>query len=535
MSFHISHRREAFDVIESIAIYNYLLIKDVQVTLKPGLTVFTGETGAGKSLLIDAIQFLSRKKVDLDMIGSNDNKCSVTLRLSEDLTLMREVFSDGRSSFSMNGKIVSHALFASKINQSIDIHAQNNHLELLKKGYYLDLLDQYACIDRSEYIQLYKDTLANKMAVKKLKDLKDKHEDLTYLESKYEEYQNLQASLSDYEDITHAIKEQESSLHNHSNFEKMDALLYSKPAVIDTLFDVKQLALRVDENLGKRFESSYIELEDVIETYKELKETQSFDQERFDEYQKRISLYHKYIRQFGSLNLFLKEIHQVASDLETLSKLDTLLVEKEEAYTDSYNALKACSDDLYTLRVSAAKSLQSEVLMGLRALKLVHSSFDVEFHLKPFSAKSNLDIDFKVSFNKGLEQSSLGQCASGGELSRFMLVLKAIMVGKKHVGVLILDEIDTGLSGSVAVALAQMIKAMSQKTQVIAITHLPSVASYADSHYKIYKEVLEYDSITHIELLSKEGIIDELSMMMLGEITNNSRLMSEYMYQEGRE
>ena len=525
----------------SLSVNNFAIIDNINIDFDNGMTVLTGETGAGKSLIIDAIGLLFGKRASTEMIRYGEDKATIVGLFSnysesisnlldeydidydkeDNLLIKREIYASGKSKCSINNQIVTLAQLQEIGDFVGDIHSQNDSIGLINPKNYLSFLNNKKTddlfVEYNDSLKDYKDKL------KKYNDLfKKKDEDTQKSDFlKYQLKELNDAELDVNEELS--LKNELNELNHYEKlYENIDSLKkdYHDKDTMDNLYNslkcLKELKNINEkyEDLYKIFEESYYNIESVYEDNKlEIKE---FDSQRLDEINDRLGLYselkRKYKKDVSEIIAYRDEIEKVLYNLENYDEIiRDLKKDCDEAYDKTLKIANNISDE----RKKVAKSLTEEIISSLSDLMLKNVKFEIVFERSDKFLKDGIDtVDFLVSFNKGEPVKPLSKVASGGELSRFMLALKCVLGSKLPQQTKIFDEIDSGVSGSVAYSIAKKIKEISKTSQVLCITHLPQVASIGDKHLFITKSVNDGRTVTLIKELKKDERIEEVAKMI---------------------
>ncbi|WP_010650807.1 DNA repair protein RecN [Oceanobacillus massiliensis] len=542
-------------MLTELSIRDFAIIDEIAITFNEGLTVLTGETGAGKSIIIDAIQLLAGGRGSVEFVRHEAKKAEIeglfSIESSEhpiftaashygidiqdgQVVLQRTITSSGKSICRVNSKLVTLAILREFGKTLIDIHSQHETQSLMDTENHIDFLDMYEpqliSKAKEEYTQLYNKLISLK---KRYQHLNDNEQEMAHrldlLEFQMSELEA--AELTPNED--ELLEEERTSL---ANFERVytalqDAYnaLYGDQKGLEWL-NQAQLALqdnsRFDAFIGEKAEevsNYYFSLEELTYEIRSQIDTLQFDPDRLNDIESRLDEIGRLKKKYGStVNEIIEYMAKIEEEVEQItnkdSHLNTLLQQIEELEKDAL--LEA--QQLHEIRKKAANSLTEEIYSELKGLYLEKASFSIEFDAngmesKPRLHKNGFDhIRFLISTNTGEPLKELTKVASGGELSRIMLALKKIF--SKHQGVtsVIFDEVDTGVSGRVAQAIAEKIYQISSDSQVLCITHLPQVAAMADTHKFIEKNEKNKRTSTNVKELTVVEQIEELSRMITG-------------------
>ncbi|WP_249871953.1 DNA repair protein RecN [Oceanobacillus saliphilus] len=542
-------------MLTEISIRDFAIIDEISITFHEGLTVLTGETGAGKSIIIDAIQLLAggrgsvefvrheAKKAEIEglfIIDRKDHPIYIVGKqygieiYDEQVVLQRTITASGKSICRVNSKLVTLAILREFGKTLIDIHSQHETQSLMNSENHLDFLDMYEpkliSKAKEEYTQLYKklDTLK-----KRYQKLNDNEQEMAHrldlLEFQMNELE--QANLSPNED--ELLENERNSLANfervHSALQDAYTALYGEQKGLEWLSQAQttlQDNSKYDEFIADKSEeisNHYFSLEELTYELRSQIDALQFDPERLNEIESRLDEINRLKKKYGStVNDIIAYMAKIEEEMEQItnkdSHLSSLLQQIEETEKDAFLEAK----QLHDIRKKAAVSLTKEIYSELKGLYLEKASFSIKFledeiQSKPKLHKNGFDqIKFLISTNTGEPLKELAKVASGGELSRIMLALKRIF--SKHLGItsVIFDEVDTGVSGRVAQAIAEKIYQISNDSQVLCITHLPQVAAMADTHKFIQKNEKNHRTSTNVKELTDVEQIEELSRMITG-------------------
>ena len=540
-------------MLVNLNVKNFAIIDNINVTFKDGMTVLTGETGAGKSLIIDAIGLLFGKRASMDMIRSGEDKATIEGAFSDYdsqitkildeigidyqdeayLTIKREIYASGKSVCKINNQTCNLSQLA-EISEFIgDIHCQEDTIGLINPKNYLRFLNNNDIVKLlDEYAKSYNEYKANlasyKELLKKNEESKAKEDFLKY---NLKEYSRAKLDINEEIDL-----KQEAS--NMANYEKMvsDVKEINDVYNSDSLSSLYQVIKSLDRlakydeaylELKKNFEEAYYNLEAIFEDDKLRLSNFEYDEDRLDQINNRLLVYSDFKRKYKKdIPELIEYFEGIKKELDFIENYDVYLEDAKKkldlSLTNTYNlGLK-----LHDARSKVAKLLEEDVKNNLVDLQLKNALFEIRFNeiSKDNLYKDGLDqIDFLVTFNKGEPLKPLSKVASGGELSRFMLAIKTSLGKSLPLQTKIFDEIDHGVSGLVAFAIGQKIASISKNSQVLCITHLPQVASIANHQLNISKYVDGNRTYSVVKELSEEERIIEIAKMVSnGNVTNAS-------------
>lgn len=554
-------------MLVSLLVKNFAIIDNAQIDFSNGMTVITGETGAGKSLIIDAISLLLGKRAQNDLIRYGENKASITgvfsnysdeiisylddfgisYDVNDNLIIKRELYANGKSICKINNEIITLNEL-SKIGDLIgDIHSQIDTFGLINPKNYLSFIRSKE-IDK--LVEEYKIKLDEYKKLESSYNNKIKENDEIKLKADFIKYQYnelKQASLNENEEKE--LKDEENYLLNYNKLlENINGFkeIYDDKNALDLIYESLSYLNKLKE-YDNRYNDLYNNLEEAYYNIEEIKDNPLFktsnfeyDENRLNEIELRLSLYSDLKRKYKKNTLELVEYtNKLKEELELVDNFDDIIKKLKKELDDKYQYLFILAKNIRNLRIEKSKELEHKLIENLNDLELKNTNFNIKFNEidenKINFLKDGIDtIDFLVSFNKGENLKSLSHVASGGELSRFMLALKVILTDYLPQQTKIFDEIDSGVSGAVAFSIGNKIKNISKTSQVLCITHLPQVASLGDVHLKISKEVKEGRTFTVIETLEKDARVKELaSMISNGNITDNSINLAKELLESG--
>lgn len=536
-------------MLQSIHIQNYALIESLDINFHPGFSVITGETGAGKSIILGAIGLLVGQRADIKAIKTGANKCIVEARFhiasyelesffeEHDLEyeegeciLRRELYASGKSRAFINDTPASLAQMKELGEKLIDVHSQHQNLLLNHEDFQLSVLDILAHDEKE--LQVYKETYsAFKKVSKELSDIQQQAEknrqDEDYIRFQVEQLEeaNLQAGEQETleqeaETLTHA-EEIQSSLYKVDQLMASDemTLLSVTKDCMQTLQGISRVYAPAQEWI-ERLNSCYIELKDLAHEIANASEEVEFNPTRLDYVNERLNLI--YTLQQKHRVSTVEELIDIAEDyrskLDAITSYDDRIEELKKQKETIYNKVLEQASVLTTRRLGAAKEIEKQMQAYLVPLGMPNVRFAVELETKKEPDTKGMDsVNFLFSANKNGMLQQVASIASGGEIARVMLSLKAMIAGAVKLPTIIFDEIDTGVSGSIAEKMALIMQEMGQADrQVISITHLPQIAAKGANHYKVYKEDTETGTNSHIRQLNQEERINEIANMLSG-------------------
>ena len=536
-------------MLQSIFIQNYALIDKLDIAFEPGFSVITGETGAGKSIILGAIGLLLGQRADVKAIRNGANKCIVEAKFniasygmeeffkandieydSEECILRREVNINGKSRAFINDTPASLAQMKVLGEKLIDVHSQHQNLLINKEGFQLNILDILAQ-DTRELTDYQNEYSEYRKICKELDDCIAKAEE-TRKEEDYIRFQLQQLDEAELKEGEVAELEQEAETLTHA--EDIKAGLYRSAQniggdeggcltlikdSINTLQTVCKVFAKANE-WKERLESCYIEIKDISHDMDDAQESVEFNPSRLEFVNSRLNMIYSIMQKHHvKTDTELIEIAEnYRQQLDMITSSDERISELENKKKKLYDSVIRKAETLTAMRKESAVKIQSQMESLLIPLGMPNVKFAVEICHKKEPDTNGMDaVNFLFSANKNGTLQNVASIASGGEIARVMLSLKAMIAGAVKLPTIIFDEIDTGVSGSIAEKMAMIMQDMGrQNRQVLSITHLPQIAARGYAHYKVYKEDNETGTNSHIIRLSDEQRIDEIANMLSG-------------------
>ncbi len=537
-------------MLTSLKISNYALIEELHMKPHESFTIITGETGAGKSILLGALGLIVGQRADLNALKDKSRKCIIEAQFQiknyhlaslfetndldyDELTIIRrEITPNGKSRAFVNDTPVNLNQLKELGLHLIDIHSQHHTLTLNHNQFQLQVIDAIAGNQPilADYLTAFK-------GYKKLrKQLTEKEASITqakaeenFLQFQFDELDQLhlvaeedeqleeeQRSLEHVEDTKEGVGLALNALINQDE-NAADLIRTSKTHLVNASKYNKKLA-----ELTERLESVFIELQDIINEIEDVNEGLEYDPERLEYIRERLSAIYSLQKKHG-LNS-VAELLELKSELEqklvSIANFDDDINQLKAAVVKSEASLQKLADQLSEKRIKAKPQLEDQVKKLLHRLGMQNAALTVNFQPQEhFTATGKEEVQFLFTANKGLEARELSKVASGGELSRLMLAIKRILAQKEHLPTILFDEIDTGVSGEIADMVGEILKEMSNDLQIVSITHLPQMAAKGDAHLKVYKEDVGNVTHSYIKALSNDERIEEVAKMLSGSKT----------------
>lgn len=542
-------------MLSNLSIKNYALIDNLNVSFTNGFTSITGETGAGKSILLGGLSLVLGKRADLSALRDNDQKCIIEAEFQiskyklkpffktndldyEDLTIIRrEILPSGKSRAFINDTPITLSILSQLGDLLIDVHSQHETMQLATNDFQLKVIDALA--GNSSLLESYTIQFAHYK-----KTSKDLLELIEFQESANKEQDYNCFLLQELEGVVlkvgmqEELEEQYEQLNNVENImeqlSKGDQLLNDEQiGVLNLLSELKQVSTKLSNfgaqynDLNERIQSVFIEVDDLATELQSLQGRVEASPQLLEEVEGKLQLLFDLLKKHHANDvselLSVKEI--LAEKVSVTENLEANIKTKEEEVKRSKNELIAISKKLSAGRTKVLPQLKGQLEKSLDALGMNSATFKIE--LAPssdFNTNGSDDLTFLFSANKGSDYGELKKVASGGELSRIMLTIKSILAKYEHLPTLMFDEIDTGVSGEISNKMGDIMLAMSKTMQIFSITHLPQVASKGDHHFKVYK--IDEDNITNTKMkkLSTDERIVELAEMLGGKDVSDSAM-----------
>ncbi|TKC19845.1 DNA repair protein RecN [Robertmurraya kyonggiensis] len=558
-------------MLSELSIKNFAIIEELSISFEKGLTVLSGETGAGKSIIIDAIHLIvggrgssefvrhGKDKTEIEGLFQIDSDNHPLFARAEEfgidveegmIVLRREISKSGKSVCRINGKLVTISTLREIGSTLVDIHGQHEHQELMDETKHLSLLDQFGGEEielvSQEYISIYQSYVET---LKRLKDLSENEQQMAHrldlLSFQLDEIQNANLKLNEDEELI----EEKRRLSNYEKLHEAINLSYSALQGDNKGLDWLGLAMShledaasIDTEYKETAETvsnSFYQLEDVMRSLRNELDSLEFDPERLSNIEERLNEINQLKRKYGkTIEEILEYGAKIEEELETLQNKETHIEKLQKELSIIKKDLAVEARELSNIRQKYAGELTDLIHKELKELYMEKTVFEVRFKsdYENFTPVGSDKVEFYLSTNPGEPLKQLSKTASGGELSRIMLALKSIF--SKHQGVtsIIFDEVDTGVSGRVAQAIAEKIYHVSVDSQVLCISHLPQVAAMADTHLYIAKNILDGRTRTSVKKLEENEKISEIGRMISGvEITDLTKEHAKELLQLAKE
>lgn len=543
-----------------ISIKNFAIIEEISLNFEKGMTVLTGETGAGKSIIIDAMNMMLGSRATTDVIRHGAPKAEIEglftvesnrhltalfeeqgLEWTDELIIRREILQNGRSVSRINGQMVNLSVLKAVGQHLVDIHGQHDQEELMRPQLHITMLDEFGDAaffkTKAAYRQTFEDyKRLRKQVVELQRNQQENKARIEMLEFQIAEIEA--AALEVEEDVR--LEQERQRLLNHKMiadtltkaYTMLDAEEFSSLAnvrsAMNDLESIEEYDPSYKELSGQLAETFYA-LEDITKRLEDVVDGLEFDGNRLMQVESRLDLIHSITRKYGGqVKDVLEYLAQITKEYSLLTGSDLSSEELEKELKRLEKSLVSLAQDLSDQRHALAQALENEIQQELADLYMDKARFQVRFSKAKFNREGNEAVEFYISTNPGEDFKPLVKVASGGELSRLMLAIKSAFSRKEGKTSIVFDEVDTGVSGRVAQAIAAKIHKIGQNGQVLAISHLPQVIAAADYQFYIEKISDEHSTVSTVRLLNREERIEEIAKMLAGEdLTEAARQQAE--------
>ena len=543
-----------------ISIKNFAIIEEISLNFEKGMTVLTGETGAGKSIIIDAMNMMLGSRATTDVIRHGAPKAEIEglfavesnrhltalfeeqgLEWTDELIIRREILQNGRSVSRINGQMVNLSVLKAVGQHLVDIHGQHDQEELMRPQLHITMLDEFGDAaffqTKAAYRQTFEDyKRLRKQVVELQRNQQENKARIEMLEFQIAEIEA--AALEVEEDVR--LEQERQRLLNHkmiadtltNAYTMLDAEEFSSLAnvrsAMNDLESIEEYDPSYKELSGQLAETFYA-LEDITKRLEDVVDGLEFDGNRLMQVESRLDLIHSITRKYGGqVKDVLEYLAQITKEYSLLTGSDLSSEELEKELKRLEKSLVTLAQNLSDQRHALAQALENEIQQELADLYMDKARFQVRFSKAKFNREGNEAVEFYISTNPGEDFKPLVKVASGGELSRLMLAIKSAFSRKEGKTSIVFDEVDTGVSGRVAQAIAAKIHKIGQNGQVLAISHLPQVIAAADYQFYIEKISDEHSTVSTVRLLNREERIEEIAKMLAGEdLTEAARQQAE--------
>lgn len=543
-----------------ISIKNFAIIEEISLNFEKGMTVLTGETGAGKSIIIDAMNMMLGSRATTDVIRHGAPKAEIEglfavesnrhltalfeeqgLEWTDELIIRREILQNGRSVSRINGQMVNLSVLKAVGQHLVDIHGQHDQEELMRPQLHITMLDEFGDAaffqTKAAYRQTFEDyKRLRKQVVELQRNQQENKARIEMLEFQIAEIEA--AALEVEEDVR--LEQERQRLLNHkmiadtltNAYTMLDAEEFSSLSNVRSAMNDLESIEEYDpsyKELSSQLSETFYALEDITKRLEDVVDGLEFDGNRLMQVESRLDLIHSITRKYGGqVKDVLEYLAQITKEYSLLTGSDLSSEDLEKELKRLEKSLVTLAQDLSDQRHTLAQALENEIQQELADLYMDKARFQVRFSKAKFNREGNEAVEFYISTNPGEDFKPLVKVASGGELSRLMLAIKSAFSRKEGKTSIVFDEVDTGVSGRVAQAIAAKIHKIGQNGQVLAISHLPQVIAAADYQFYIEKISDEHSTVSTVRLLNREERIEEIAKMLAGEdLTEAARQQAE--------
>ena len=533
-------------MLKSLYISSFVIIDQTRIDFESGMSVLTGETGAGKSIIIDALGQLCGNRASVSLIKKNCSKAIIEgvfdatinealediceqlhIEPDEQFVITKEILQSGKSNIKINYQNASNQALKLLMPLLIDIHSQFETQKLFEEKNHIILLDEFSSQEladlQKKYANLYTSYKELKTKLKKTLEEDMSDEQLDFLESQLDEIDKVEYTDDEVDELENELKMLQNFEKMNEDIQNFDRLMNSSKGALPLIKESLNALESVTEieafqksydNIYNQYYLLIDDYENVMETYREFQ----FDQYRFNEIQETLYIINRLKRKYGFTMERIKEYrNDIIEKIEKISHREEYIQDLQKQVSESKDAALLIANQMHHIRLKNANHFERLIQKEFKDLYLDKAILKVNFDRVEL-CKNGIDrIQFLVSINKGQDLSLLNESASGGEISRIMLAIKTIILAYSSIETIIFDEVDTGVSGKVASSIGDKMLQLAQNKQVICITHLPQVACLAEHHYCIEKMITDHETTTAVHLLSKNSRIEEIAKMLSGE------------------
>ena len=526
-------------MISNIHIKNIGIIDDLEINLNKGMNVFTGETGAGKSLIIDAINIICGGRFSKEIIRKGENHSYVELcmyspddinSVDGNIIITREIYSNGRNMCKINGRLVTVAELKNFMSNYIEIHGQNANQQLFDNKTHIKYLDNFIGKEIFDLKVEYKNKYTRYNEIKRelrenYGDEKEKQRKLDLLRYQLNEIQEAKLKTGEEE----KLEEKRKIILNSEKIAKN--LSEANEAVGENTIDMLSSAIRALEKIEEidskytetieNLRNSYYNLQEVSRDINNYMEDIEFDEQEIEKIETRLDTLYNLKRKYGNnIEEILKYGEEVKTEIDKIENVDKYNEQLKKEQKELENEMTKLAEKISGIRKEEAQKLSSKINKELLDLEMSNAiiNIKVEYKINEFFEDGKDSVQILIKTNVGENESELSKIASGGEMSRIMLAIKKVLTEVDRIPVVIFDEIDTGISGKASRTVASKMKSISKEHQVICVSHLAPIAAIADYNYFISKKVENERTTTSVQLLNEQEVICEIARISSGEI-----------------
>ena len=530
-------------MITTLHIKNIGIIDDLSMELGDGFNVLTGETGAGKTLIIDSINIICGGRFSKEMIRRGEDYSFVELNLylpnnelsiENNIIVSREIHSNGRNSCKINGRLVTLTELKDFMSNIIDIHGQNDNQKILNPEYHIKYLDNFIGEQILQIKTGYKELYNKRQKIKKdlkanLGDDKEKQRQLSLLQYEFDEIENAELKMGEEEELEEKRKffmnsEKICKSLNQADLSLGEGAIDKINEAIRAIEKISDLDKKYDDTLNN-LKSIYYEVQELSRDISSLNSDIYFDENERNDVEERLDLIYSLKRKYGnSVEEIVEYKEKIEKEIDRINNLDEYNNKLKQDLAQVESKMQNLADKMHEIRITNAKILDSKINKELADLEMPNSTFITHINPVDFGKNGIDEVEYYISTNIGESEKELAKIASGGEMSRIMLAIKTVLANTDSTPVLIFDEIDTGISGKAAKSVGEKLKLIGKSHQVLCITHQPSIAAKGDENFYISKISKEGRTFTQIKKLNEDEVINEVARISNGEITETARM-----------
>lgn len=521
-------------MLDKIIIDNFATIEHAEVDFNSSLNVITGESGAGKSVLIEAINMALGGRADISMVRSGNEKALIQILAHDnndnEIIISRELFSSGKSLSKLNGQLITLSELRNYCYSLVDVHGQYDNQKLLNPETHISMLDSYISDNINDELDSFENLYLEYQDAKKkyealISEEKESIMRQDYFQFEFDYINNLNLKVGEEEALRESVELMKNSEKIFSSISETYSYLngsdssavYLIGKSLNLMKDVSSYTDTLSE-ISNTLENSYYELEDASSSLLSLRDSMYFSENELNDAQERLSEIEDAMRKYKmSVQDILKYKDELKDKLTKLTDFEYLKSEYKKDMEDKFNLLSSKAELVSEIRAKYGEKLKEEISLELKDLNFTNSDFEVKISRKNMIDKLGFDdVEFLISTNPGEPLMPLAKIASGGEISRIMLSFKYVIGDKYNVPTMIFDEIDSGISGKSALVVGKKLREIAKYHQVICITHLPQIAIYGKFAYRISKDVLDGRTFTSIKELDDDQKVKNIAMMISG-------------------
>ncbi|MFH5835302.1 DNA repair protein RecN [Proteiniclasticum sp. C24MP] len=534
---------------------NFALIDQLELSFRNGFTILTGETGAGKSILIDSINFVLGEKFNKEFIrtgadstfveaiftleeGTEEILESLGIPYEDTVILSRESFANGRNSARINGKSVLVGVLKEIGKELLDIHGQHNNQNLLDNTRHMDYLDSFIDLYETEAFRTYSSEFENlselKSKLQKLLGSRDREKLIDYLKFQIEDIEKAKLTLDEEQQLTekfsmisHAEKISTGLVQTHELMGSEEGILTNLSSSLHLLKSIEKYFEKLKGPI-ENLESAYYTLQETFREITDYKDSVYYDQDELNEINERLYTYSNYKKKYGEeVADILAYYEKIRKEYEDLVNAEEFIVKVRKEIEDSKKALHRIGAELHQKRLKGGRKLSDKINTELKFVGLEKAEFQVQVvKTETIHGLGTDEVHFLISTNTGEPMKPLEKIVSGGELSRIMLSMKVAFIDKDRTPSVIFDEIDTGISGRIAEAVGEKMYSLSHSFQVFCVTHLPQIAAFSDQHFVVSKHEDRKRTFTQVQSADLSAKTEELAKMIGGSAISDPQVRS---------